>query len=116
MRIAVCGSIANDHLMTFPGRFSDQLVADQLHTVSLSFLVDRLDIRRGGVGANIAFGMGQLGVRPILVGAAGEDFEEYRAWLERHGVDTESVRISEVAHTARFVCTTDADNNQIGSF
>ncbi|NSC21276.1 carbohydrate kinase family protein [Streptomyces albus subsp. chlorinus] len=116
MRIAVCGSIANDHLMTFPGRFSDQLVADQLHTVSLSFLVDRLDIRRGGVGANIAFGMGQLGVRPILVGAAGEDFDEYRAWLERHGVDTESVRISEVAHTARFVCTTDADNNQIGSF
>ncbi|MGP3975113.1 carbohydrate kinase family protein [Streptomyces sp. 8N114] len=116
MRIAVCGSIANDHLMTFPGRFSDQLVADQLHTVSLSFLVDRLDIRRGGVGANVAFGMGQLGVRPVLVGAAGEDFEEYRAWLERHGVDTESVHISEVAHTARFVCTTDADNNQIGSF
>jgi len=116
VRIAVCGSIANDHLMTFPGRFSDQLVADQLHTVSLSFLVDRLDIRRGGVGANIAFGMGQLGVRPVLVGAAGEDFEEYRAWLERHGVDTESVHISEVAHTARFVCTTDADNNQIGSF
>ncbi|MBO8185998.1 carbohydrate kinase family protein [Streptomyces spirodelae] len=116
MRIAVCGSIANDHLMTFPGRFSDQLVADQLHTVSLSFLVDRLDIRRGGVGANIAFGMGQLGARPILVGAAGEDFDEYRVWLERHGVDTESVHISEVAHTARFVCTTDADNNQIGSF
>ncbi|WP_344562881.1 carbohydrate kinase family protein [Streptomyces axinellae] len=116
MRIAVSGSIANDHLMTFPGRFSDQLVADQLHTVSLSFLVDGLDIRRGGVGANIAFGMGQLGARPILVGAAGEDFEEYRVWLERHGVDTESVRISEVLHTARFVCTTDADHNQIGSF
>ncbi|MEU5839850.1 carbohydrate kinase family protein [Streptomyces diacarni] len=116
MRIAVCGSIANDHLMTFPGRFSDQLVADQLHTVSLSFLVDRLEIRRGGVGANIAFGMGQLGARPVLVGAAGEDFDEYRVWLERHGVDTDSVRISEVAHTARFVCTTDADNNQIGSF
>lgn len=116
MRIAVSGSIANDHLMTFPGRFSDQLVADQLHTVSLSFLVDKLDIRRGGVGANIAFGMGQLGTRPILVGAAGEDFEEYRVWLERHGVDTSSVRISEHLHTARFVCTTDADHNQIGSF
>ncbi|GEB52238.1 MULTISPECIES: carbohydrate kinase family protein [Streptomyces] len=116
MRIAVSGSIANDHLMTFPGRFSDQLVADQLHTVSLSFLVDTLDIRRGGVGANIAFGMGQLGARPILVGAAGEDFEEYRVWLERHGVDTESVRISEHLHTARFTCTTDADHNQIGSF
>ncbi|MFE2267183.1 carbohydrate kinase family protein [Streptomyces griseosporeus] len=116
MRIAVTGSIATDHLMTFPGRFADQLVADQLHTVSLSFLVDKLDVRRGGVGANIAFGMGQLGTRPILVGAAGYDFDEYRAWLDRHGVDTASVRISETLHTARFVCTTDADHNQIGSF
>ncbi len=116
MRIAVTGSIATDHLMTFPGRFADQFVADQLHTVSLSFLVDNLDVRRGGVGANIAFGMGQLGTNPILVGAAGFDFDEYRAWLDRHGVDTASVRISETLHTARFVCTTDADHNQIGSF
>ncbi|MGW8553230.1 carbohydrate kinase family protein [Streptomyces tubercidicus] len=116
MRIAVTGSIATDHLMTFPGRFADQLVADQLHTVSLSFLVDELDVRRGGVAANISFGMGQLGTEPILVGAAGNDFEEYRAWLDRHGVDTRSVHISEVLHTARFVCTTDADHNQIGSF
>ncbi|MEU7006085.1 carbohydrate kinase family protein [Streptomyces sp. NPDC046332] len=116
MRIAVTGSIATDHLMTFPGRFADQLVADQLHTVSLSFLVDNLDIRRGGVGPNICFGMGQLGGNPILVGAAGYDFDEYRAWLDRHGVDTGSVRISEVLHTARFVCTTDKDHNQIGSF
>nr|WP_202455061.1 carbohydrate kinase family protein [Streptomyces sp. SID8367] len=102
--------------MTFPGRFADQFVADQLHTVSLSFLVDNLDVRRGGVGANIAFGMGQLGTGPVLVGAAGSDFDEYRAWLDRHGVDTTSVRISETLHTARFVCTTDADHNQIGSF
>ncbi|MDX6354510.1 MAG: adenosine kinase [Streptomyces sp.] len=116
MRIAVTGSIATDHLMTFPGAFADQLVADQLHTVSLSFLVDALDVRRGGVGANICFGMGQLGTRPILVGAAGNDFGEYRSWLERHGVDTTSVRISEVLHTARFICTTDRDHNQIGSF
>ncbi|MEV8333455.1 carbohydrate kinase family protein [Streptomyces niveus] len=116
MRIAVTGSIATDHLMTFPGRFADQLVGDQLHTVSLSFLVDNLDVRRGGVGANICFGMGQLGTAPVLVGAVGPDFEEYRAWLDRHGVDTASVRVSEVLHTARFVCTTDADHNQIGSF
>jgi adenosine kinase len=116
VRIAVTGSIATDHLMTFPGRFADQLVADQLHTVSLSFLVDALDVRRGGVAANICFGMGQLGTRPVLVGAAGNDFGEYRAWLERHGVDTASVRISEVLHTARFICTTDRDHNQIGSF
>lgn len=116
MRIAVTGSIATDHLMTFPGRFADQLVGDQLHTVSLSFLVDNLDVRRGGVAANICFGMGLLGTGPILVGAAGSDFDEYRAWLDRHGVETGSVRISEVLHTARFVCTTDADHNQIGSF
>lgn len=116
MRIAVAGSIATDHLTTFPGRFADQLVAEQLHTVSLSFLVDTLDIRRGGVAPNIAFGMGVLGLRPILVGAAGADFEEYRSWLERNGVDTESVHISETRHTARFMCTTDQDHNQIASF
>ncbi|MBC3842027.1 carbohydrate kinase family protein [Streptacidiphilus sp. 4-A2] len=116
MRIAVTGSIATDHLMTFPGRFTEQFVADQLHTVSLSFLVDTLDVRRGGVGPNICFGMGVLGLRPVLIGAAGPDFAEYRSWLERHQVDTESVLISETKHTARFVCTTDAEHNQIASF
>jgi adenosine kinase len=116
MKIAVTGSIATDHLMHFPGRFADQLIADQLHKVSLSFLVDDLVVRRGGVAANIAFGMGQLGLRPILLGAVGADFADYRSWLERHGVDCESVHVSDVAHTARFVCTTDEDLNQIASF
>jgi adenosine kinase len=116
MKIAVTGSIATDHLMHFPGRFADQLIADQLHKVSLSFLVDDLVVRRGGVAANIAFGMGQLGLSPILLGAVGADFADYRSWLERHGVDCGSVHVSEVAHTARFVCTTDEDLNQIASF
>ncbi|HEY7485982.1 MAG TPA: carbohydrate kinase family protein [Streptosporangiaceae bacterium] len=116
MRIAVTGSIATDHLMTFPGRFADQLIPDQLHSVSLSFLVDELEIRRGGIAANICFGMGCLGHRPVLVGAVGNDFDDYRAWLERHGVDTKSVHISEYHHTARFLCTTDEDHNQIASF
>ncbi len=116
MRIAVTGSIATDHLMTFPGRFADSFVADKLHSVSLSFLVDDLHVRRGGVAANIAFGMGSLGLRPVLVGAVGPDFADYRSWLERHGVDCASVRVSTVAHTARFVCTTDVDHNQIASF
>ncbi len=116
MRIAVTGSIATDHLMTFPGRFGDQLVAGQLDRVSLSFLVDDLQIRRGGVAANICFGMGCLGLRPILVGAVGDDFADYRSWLERHGVDCDSVHVSEIHHTARFLCTTDDDNNQIASF
>jgi len=112
----VTGSIATDHLMHFPGRFSDQLLPDQLDRVSLSFLVDELELRRGGVAANICFGMGQLGLRPVLLGAVGRDFAEYRSWLERHGVDCESVHVSEVAHTARFVCTTDDDMCQIASF
>ena len=116
MRIAVTGSIATDHLMTFPGKFTDQLIADKLDKVSLSFLVDELAIRRGGVAANIAFGLGVLGLQPLLVGAVGADFEDYRHWLEEHGVRTAGVRESLLRHTARFVCTTDADGNQIGSF
>ncbi|WP_030694685.1 carbohydrate kinase family protein [Streptomyces globisporus] len=116
MRIAVTGSIATDHLMTFPGRFADQLLADRLENVSLSFLADRLDIRRGGVAANIAFGLGRLGLSPVLIGAVGDDFEPYRVWLKDHGVDTDSVHVSAERHTARFVCTTDADQNQIATF
>lgn len=116
MRIAVTGSIATDHLMTFPGRFTEQLLADKLHKVSVSFLVDGLVIRRGGVAANIAFGLGCLGVRPLLVGSVGRDFAEYRTWLDQHGVDTSGVRESAELHTARFVCTTDTDLNQIASF
>ncbi|GAA0244437.1 carbohydrate kinase family protein [Cryptosporangium japonicum] len=116
MKIAVTGSIATDHLMHFPGRFATQLMPDQLDRVSLSFLVDDLVVRRGGVAANIAFGMGQLGLRGILVGAVGNDFADYRSWLERHGVDCDSVHVSEYAHTSRFVCTTDDDMCQIASF
>jgi adenosine kinase len=116
MRIAVTGSIATDHLMTFPGWFTEQLLADRLDRVSLSFLADNLEVRRGGVAANIAFGLGVLGLRPVLVGAVGSDFEPYRVWLKDHGVDTDSVRVSESLHTARFVCTTDRAQNQIATF
>lgn len=116
MRIAVAGSIATDHLMSFEGRFAEQIIPEQIQQLSLSFLIDELDVRRGGVAANICFGLGGFGLNPVLVGAAGEDFEDYRAWLDRHGVDTSAVRISEIRHTARFVCTTDRDQNQIASF
>ncbi|WP_238781024.1 carbohydrate kinase family protein [Prescottella equi] len=116
MTIAVTGSIATDHLMRFPGRFAEQLLADQLAHISLSFLVDDLVIRRGGVGGNIAYAMGVLGGSPMLVGAAGVDFAEYRTWLESNGVDCSAVRVSDSAYTARFVCTTDEDMAQIASF
>ncbi len=116
MKIVVTGSIATDHLMHFPGRFADQFIADQMHKVSLSFLVDDLVVRRGGIAPNIAFGMAQLGLRPVLLGAVGGDFTDYRTWLERHQIDCDSLLVSETAHTARFVCTTDDDMCQIGSF
>ena len=116
MRIAITGSIATDHLMTFPGRFVEQFIPEKMDRVSLSFLVDRLEIRRGGVAANIAFGLGVLGLSPLLIGAVGEDFDPYRTWLTGHGVDCGGVRESTTQHTARFVCTTDADGNQIASF
>ena len=116
MPIVVTGSIATDHLMHFPGKFVDSLLPDQLHRVSLSFLVDDLVVRRGGVAANICFGMGLLGVGPVLLDAVGADFDDYASWLQRHGVDTSHVHVFGDVQTARFVCTTDDEMNQIGSF
>nr|ADE34496.1 SsfX2 [Streptomyces sp. SF2575] len=116
MRIALTGSIATDHLMEFHGRFADQLIAGSLDKVSLSFLSEELRIRHGGVAANIACGLGRLGLTPYLVGAAGVDFADYQLWLKRNGVDTDSVAVSATRHTARFVCTTDTDQNQIATF
>jgi adenosine kinase len=114
--IAVTGSIATDHLMRFPSRFSEQLLADHLQKVSLSFLVDDLVIHRGGVAGNIAYAIGVLGGDAALVGAAGADFDDYRQWLQSHGVNCDHVLISQTAHTARFTCTTDVDMAQIASF
>lgn len=102
--------------MTFDGRFADSLVVEQLDKISVSFLVNDLQIRRGGVAGNIAFGLGNLGLKPILVGCVGEDFSDYGSWLERHGVNIDEVRTSQSQHTARFVCTTDNDMAQMASF
>ena len=116
MPIAVSASIATDHLMHFPGRFADQLIADQIDRVSLSFLVDDLVIKRGGVGGNIAYALGVLGHSPLLVGTVGPDFAEYRDWLTANGVDCSGVQVCEDVQTARFMCTTDDDMRQIASF
>jgi adenosine kinase len=116
VRIAVTGSIAVDHLMKFSGEFAESLLTEQLDRVSLSFLVEDLQIRRGGIAPNICFGLAGLGLEPLLVGSVGEDFADYRAWLERHGIQTWPVRVSDTQHTARFMCTTDSVNAQIGSF
>ncbi|MCB5910857.1 carbohydrate kinase family protein [Streptomyces pinistramenti] len=116
MRIAVTGSIATDHLMVFPGKFSDQLLDGHLDKVSLSFLADKLEIRQGGVGANIALGLARLGMSPALLGAVGRDASDYLQWLAANGVETEGIKVSAALHTARFVCTTDSEQRQIATF
>jgi adenosine kinase len=114
--IAICGSIATDHLMRFRGKFSEQLLSEHLDHISLSFLVEELIIRRGGVAGNISYAMGVLGGSPLLVGSVGSDFDDYRKFLQDNGVDTRGVRVSETAHTARFMCTTDDEMAQFASF
>ena len=116
MPIAVTGSIATDNLMHFPGKFSEQILAEQLDRISVSFLVDELVVRRGGVAGNIAFALGVLGQNPVLIGAVGPDFADYKKVLDDLGVDTSGVSTFDDVHTARFVCTTDDDMRQIASF
>jgi adenosine kinase len=116
MNIVVTGSIAFDYLMSFPGKFTELLLPEHLNRLSLSFLVDTMDKRRGGCAPNIAYTLALLGERPILMAAAGEDFGEYRSWLEAAGIDTSQVLQVSGKFTASFFCSTDESNNQIASF
>ncbi|MFF6994319.1 PfkB family carbohydrate kinase [Streptomyces sp. NPDC008313] len=115
-RFVVTGSIATDHLMTFPGRIREQLIADKLDHISLSLLVDALDVRDGGAAADIAYGLALLGHRPLLVGAVGADFHDHGARLAALGVDTSAVHVSTTRHTARRLCTTDTDGGRLATF
>lgn len=116
MRILVTGSIAYDYIMVFPGRFRDHILADKMHVLSVSFLVDSLKRRRGGTGANIAYNVALLGERPVLVGTVGEDFSDYRQWLESRGVDLSGVKVIADEHTASCFINTDLQDNQITAF
>jgi adenosine kinase len=116
MRIIVTGSIAFDYLMSFPGSFTEHFLPEHFQRVSLSFHVDTMDKRRGGCAPNIAYTLALLGERPVLMGTAGRDFDDYRRWLEAAGVDTSLVREVPDKFTASFFCSTDQHNNQIASF
>ncbi|MDG3002561.1 carbohydrate kinase family protein [Paludisphaera mucosa] len=116
MRVFVTGSIAYDYIMVFPGKFRDHILADKVHVLSVSFLVDSLTRRRGGTGANIAYNLALLGEKPVLVGTVGEDFEDYRAWLTGKGVDDGGVRVIKDEHTASCFINTDLEDNQITAF
>jgi adenosine kinase len=116
MYIVLTGSVAFDYLMTFPGYFKDHILPEKLDTLSLSFLVDSFRKRRGGIAPNIAYSMALLGEHAYIMATVGEDFEEYRSWLEGKGIDTSMIKVIPGSVTACFFCNTDRSNNQIASF
>jgi len=114
--ILLTGSVAYDYLMTFPGLFREHILPERLESISLSFLVESMSRQRGGIAPNIAYTMALLGARPRVMATVGEDFEEYRAWLEAKGVDTSLMKVIPGVFTASFFATTDQVNAQIASF
>ncbi|MGD8464522.1 MAG: carbohydrate kinase family protein [Anaerolineae bacterium] len=116
MNVIITGSVAYDYLMSFPGRFSEHILPDQIHQISLSFLVDSMRKQRGGCAPNIAYSLALLGERPTVMATVGQDFGEYRAWLDENGVDTSAIVEVRDEFTSSFFVNTDLDNNQIASF
>lgn len=116
MRIVVTGSLAYDYIMNFPGHFKDHILPDKVHMLSVSFLVDSMRRMRGGVAGNIAYTLALLGDRPLVVASAGQDFGEYRAWMERQGIDTTGIKLIDDEFTASCFINTDKANNQIVAF
>jgi adenosine kinase len=116
MNVIITGSVAYDYLMSFPGRFSEHILPDQIHQISLSFLVDSMRKQRGGCAPNIAYSLALLGERPTVMATVGQDFGEYRTWLDRNGVDTSAIVEVRDEFTSSFFVNTDLDNNQIASF
>ena len=116
MDILLTGSVAYDYLMTFPGHFQEQILPERLASISLSFLVDSMSRQRGGIAPNIAYTMALLGEKPRVMATVGEDFSDYRNWLESKGVDTSLMKVIPGEFTASFFATTDKVSAQIASF
>jgi adenosine kinase len=116
LSIVVTGSIAYDYIMSFPGRFREHILPERIESLSVSFLVDSMHKRRGGCAPNIAYSLALLGERPRVMGTVGQDFAEYRAWLEEQGIDTSAIKEIEGEFTASYFVSTDQENNQIASF
>ncbi len=116
MKIVCTGSVAYDYLMSFPGYFKDHILADRLDSISLSFLVDAMVKQRGGVAPNIAYTLALLGAKPVLLATVGEDFADYREWLESNNIHTCGVKVIPAGYTASFFANTDLSNAQIASF
>lgn len=116
MSVVVTGSIAYDYIMSFPGYFQDHILPDKIHEISVSFLVDSMKKQRGGIATNIAYSLALLGERPKIMATVGEDFDDYRRWLELHFIDTSAIISIPDEFTASFFVSTDKKQNQIASF
>jgi len=116
LSIVVTGSVAYDYIMSFPGEFKDHILPDQIDILSVSFLVDSLRRQRGGCATNIAYNLALLGERPTIMATVGQDFTDYRVWLEERGVDTSGILVVEDDFTASFFVSTDRRGSQIASF
>ena len=116
MRIIVTGSIAYDYVMVFPGHFQDHILPEKMHVLSVSFLVDSMKRLRGGTAPNIAYNLALLGQKPEVVGTVGQDFAEYRAWLDSKGVVTDGIKVIDDDFTASCFINTDLRHNQITAF
>lgn len=116
MRIIVTGSVAYDYLMSFPGQFKEHILPDKMQVLSVSFLVNSMKKERGGTAPNIAYNLALLGERPEIVATVGEDFSDYRHWLEAHGIETGGIEVIPGDWTASCFINTDQDNNQITAF
>lgn len=116
MSIYVSGSLAFDRIMTFPGNFQDHILMDKLHMLNVSFMVDRMEERRGGCAGNIAYSLALLGERPVIVSCAGRDFDGYARMLRGLGLPLDGIRRDEELFTALCYITTDMNSNQITGF
>ncbi|WP_418319076.1 carbohydrate kinase family protein [Piscinibacter sakaiensis] len=116
MPALICGSLAFDTITTFPGRFAQQILPDQVHILNVSFLVPTLRREFGGCAGNIAYNLRGIGGQPVVMAAVGSDGQEYVARLAEWGVDTSHVAEVADSYTAQAIIITDTDNNQITAF
>jgi len=116
MEVVVTGSLGYDYIMNFPGKFSDRIMPDKIHKISLSFLVDTLSKQMGGTAGNIAYSLNLLNTHPIILASAGNDFEPYLKFLQHNKISTTYIKIYEDVTTGSYFVVTDQDDNQIGSF
>ena len=116
MSVLICGSMAYDNIMVFPGRFKEHILADQLHILNVAFLVPEMRKEFGGCAGNIAYNLRQLGEQPNIMATVGEDFPVYADQLREYGLDQRFISTISGTLTAQAYITTDLDDNQITAF